>query len=275
MALGQPTLVFDIETITDLKAGRHLYRLDLSDADTEAALTKIRRQETGFDFPQLSLHEVVCISGLWIEDQRLKLFSWTQEHYTEKEILQRFVNIFNGQSPILVSWNGAQFDLPVIMQRCLYHGVSAAQLYDHGEWNRQKRFDNYQNRYQLRHTDLMDILSNFNTRNIQKLDDLAEILGFPGKRGIPGYHVLDYVRQQQWGRLSRYCEGDVLNTWLIYLRWLLLRGFVQPNQHQILIQQTIQYLQTQPQQQEFLQLWQQSAQYNPFTQNDFDTVLDE
>lgn len=273
MILGQPTLVFDIETITDLTAGRHLYRLDLSDEDTEAALTKIRRQETGFDFPQLALHEVVCISGLWVEDQHLKLFSWTQEDYTEKEILQRFVNIFKGQTPILVSWNGAQFDLPVIMQRCLYHGLSAAQLYDHGEWNRQKRFDNYQNRYQLRHTDLMDILSNFTVRNIQKLDDLAEILGLPGKRIVSGYHVFDYVRQQQWTHLSRHCEGDVLNTWLIYLRWLLLRGFVQSHQHQYLVQQTIQYLKHQPQQQEFLKLWQNSAQQTAFTQHDFDAFL--
>ena len=269
MSIGQPTLVFDIETITDLKAGRHLYRLDLTDEDTEAALNKIRRQETGSDFPQLPLHEVVCISGLWIENGEIKLFSWTQEQYSEQEILQRFVNIFQEKSPILVSWNGAQFDLPVIMQRCLYHGLSAAQLYDHGEWNRQKRFDNYQNRYQLRHTDLMDILANFNLRNIQKLDDLAELLGFPGKRLPSGYHVQNYVKEQQWTKLSTHCEGDVLNTWLIYLRWLLLRGFVQQEQHKEWVQTTIQYLQQHSQHQAYLSLWRESSQNNPFAQHDF------
>ena len=30
-----PTLVFDIETLTDLKAGAHLYHLDLPEADVE------------------------------------------------------------------------------------------------------------------------------------------------------------------------------------------------------------------------------------------------
>ncbi len=35
-----PTLVFDIETLTDLKAGAHLYHLDLPEADVEQALTK-------------------------------------------------------------------------------------------------------------------------------------------------------------------------------------------------------------------------------------------
>ncbi|MFI7851523.1 3'-5' exonuclease, partial [Acinetobacter baumannii] len=45
-----PTLVFDIETLTDLKAGAHLYHLDLPEADVEQALTKIRRQVSGMDF---------------------------------------------------------------------------------------------------------------------------------------------------------------------------------------------------------------------------------
>ena len=270
MSLGQPILVFDIETITDLKVGRHLYRLDLSDDVTESALAKIFRQDKGSDFPPLPLHEVVCISGLWIEGNDLKLFSWTQEHYTEKQLLQRFVNIFNEKHPILVSWNGKQFDLPVIMQRCLYHGVSAANLYEHGEWNRQKRQDNYQNRYQLRHTDLMDILSHFNLRNIQKLDDLAEYLGLAGKRLDTGYQVTEQVKQQQWLKMSTHCEGDVLNTWLIYLRWLLLRGFVSLDQYQTWLKATIHYVKSEPRQQKYLQLWQASAQQTVFTQHDFD-----
>ena len=45
-----PTLVFDIETLTDLKAGAHLYHLDLPEADVEQALTKIRRQESAWIF---------------------------------------------------------------------------------------------------------------------------------------------------------------------------------------------------------------------------------
>ena len=66
MNLRFPILVFDIETLTDLKAGAHLYHLDLPDTDVEQALTKIRRQESGMDFQRLPLHEIVCISGLWI-----------------------------------------------------------------------------------------------------------------------------------------------------------------------------------------------------------------
>jgi len=32
------------------------------------------------------------------------------------------------------------------------------------------------------------------------------------------------VAQKQWQQLSIYCESDVLNTWLIYLRWMRLIG---------------------------------------------------
>ena len=252
MSLAQPILVFDIETVTDLQAGRHLYQLELSDEATEAALAKILRQDKGHDFPPLVLHNVVCISGLWIENQEIKLFAWTQEQYTEKQLLQRFVQIFEHQRPILVSWNGSQFDLPVIMQRCLYHGISAAALYDHGEWNRHKRQDNYQNRYQLRHTDLMDVLSQFNLRHIQKLDEIAQFLGFPGKRIAQGYHVAQQVKDAQWDEMSAHCEGDVLNTWLIYLRWSLLRGFIDEQAHQLWIEHTIAYLKQQPKQQTYL-----------------------
>ena len=56
-----PVLIFDIETLTDLKSGAHLYGLDLPEADLDAALTKLRRQEAGTEFQRLSLHEIVCI----------------------------------------------------------------------------------------------------------------------------------------------------------------------------------------------------------------------
>ncbi|MCH4247522.1 MAG: 3'-5' exonuclease [Acinetobacter populi] len=269
---GYPVLVFDIETVTDVKAGSQLYGLDLPLDDAQQALNKLRRQEAGTEFPRTPLHEIVCISGLWIDQDKFQLFSWTRENFSEIEILQKFVGIFEKKSPILVSWNGGQFDLPVIMYRCLYHGVTAANLFEQGDWNPQKRHNNYQNRYHARHTDLMDVLASFNIRNFQKLDDVAQILGYPGKRGLSGYHVEDYVKQQQWLDLSSYCEGDVLNTWLIYLRWLLLRGFIQQAQHQDWIRHTILYLQQQPQHAEFLEIWQQTCLSTVFTQSDFNGI---
>ncbi len=75
--------------------------------------------------------------------------------------------------------------------------------------------------------------------------------GYPGKRGDGAYHVPEYVRAQEWLKLTSYCEGDVLNTWLVYLRWLLLKGQLLTQDHRHFIDQTIQFLQAQPQHQDF------------------------
>ena len=168
-----------------------------------------------------------------------------------------------------MSWNGSQFDLSVILFRAMYHGLSAPSLFDQGEIDQQKRFNNYQNRYHHRHVDLMDVMAMFNGRNFQKLDDIASFLGFPGKRGESGYHVPKYVQTQQWLKLTSYCEGDVLNTWLVYLRWLLLKGQLSQQDHQQWLQATIDYLHTQTQQTEFLQVWRQTSQYTVFTAHTF------
>ncbi|ALD02802.1 3'-5' exonuclease [Acinetobacter sp. TTH0-4] len=265
-----PVLVFDIETLTDLKSGAHLYGLDLPEADLAQALMKLRRQESGTDFQRLALHEIVCISGLWIDEQgSMKIFSFSREQHSESEILTKFLSIFDKRNPTLVSWNGSQFDLPVILFRAMYHGLSAPSLFDQGEIDQQKRYNNYQNRYHHRHVDLMDIMAMFNGRHFQKLDDVAHLLGYPGKRGDGAYHVPEYVHQQEWQKLTSYCEADVLNTWLVYLRWLLLKGQLLLNDYRDLVQQTIQFLSTQAQHADFLAIWRDTSQRTEFTAVDF------
>ena len=118
-----PVLIFDIETLTDLKSGAHLYGLDLPEADLEQALIKLRRQESGMDFQRLALHEIVCISGLWLDEQGgMKMFSFSREQHSEAEILTKFLSIFDKRHPTLVSWNGSQFDIPVILPKDTWFG---------------------------------------------------------------------------------------------------------------------------------------------------------
>ena len=263
--LSLPVLVFDIETIPDVSSGSRLYDLELPYDDSLLAMTAIRRQESSSDFPRLLLHEIVCISGIWAEDGNIKLFSFCQGSMSEKQILQRFLAIFDKHFPTLVSWNGSGFDLPVILLRAMHHGLSAQGLLDQGEFEQSRRYNNYQNRYQHRHTDLMDCLALFNVRNFQRLDELALFLGFPGKQGQSGYQVHDYVTNKQWDVLCQYCESDVLNTWLIYLRWQLLRGHLDVTQHRQWAQYTHDYIKKHlPNQHEFLAHWLKNASLSPF-----------
>ena len=96
----------------------------------------------------------------------MKLF-FSREQYSEAEILSKFYPYLISAYQLLVSWNGAQFDLPVIMLRAMYHGLTAPALFDQGEIDTQKRYNNYQNRYHQRHIDLMDVMAMFNGRHFQ------------------------------------------------------------------------------------------------------------
>ena len=93
-----------------------------------------------------------------------------------------------------------------------------------GENERGFRFNNYISRYHERHLDLMDVLSRYNQRQWIKLDDCAVALGFPGKSELSGSDVWPLYRQGGLEEIRAYCERDVLNTYLVYLRFEFLRG---------------------------------------------------
>ena len=134
-------------------------------------------------------------------------------------------------TPDLVSWNGAGFDLPVLHYRSLLHGVSAARFWETGDNDSSFRYSNYLSRFHWRHMDLMDVLSGFQGRGRAGLDAVATLLGFPGKVGMHGSQVWEVYLAGGLGRIRDYCETDVLNTYLVYLRFQLLRGHLNPTEH--------------------------------------------
>ena len=131
----------------------------------------------------------------------------------------------------MVSWNGAGFDLPVLHYRSLLHGVTAARYWETGDSDHSFRFSNYLSRFHWRHMDLMDILSGFQGRGRASLDDIATLLGFPGKVGMHGAQVWGEYLKGGLPRIRDYCETDVLNTYLIYLRFELVRGHLNGVEH--------------------------------------------
>ncbi len=123
-----------------------------------------------------------------------------------------------------MSWNGGGFDLPVLHYRALRCGVQAPRYWETGDEDGSFRYNNYLSRYHWRHLDLMDVLSGFQARSRASLADVAALLGFPGKLGFSGEQVWDAYLAGQLDAVRRYCETDVLNTYLIYLRFQYLRG---------------------------------------------------
>src|SRR5204863_166210 len=110
------------------------------------------------------------------------------------------------------SWNGGGFDLPVLHYRSLFHRISAPRYWEMGDHDHTFRWNNYLNRYQFRHTDLMDLLALYQNRAYVPLDQMATLLGFPGKMGMSGHRVWEYYQAGKIGEIRHYCETDVLNT---------------------------------------------------------------
>lgn len=218
--------VFDIETVPDLETGRHIYNLEgLSDVDTAKAMYHIRNQETGgSEFMRHHLHQIIAISVVFKNNDNVKVWSLGNEDADEKEILQRFFDGIDRYTPTLVSWNGSGFDLPVIHYRALKHGVNACRYWEMGQDDSSFKFNHYISRYHMRHMDLMDLLSGYQPRASAPLDQIALMLGFPGKAGMDGAKVFDAWLHGKITAVRNYCETDALNTYLVYLRFELMRG---------------------------------------------------
>jgi predicted PolB exonuclease-like 3'-5' exonuclease len=142
----------------------------------------------------------------------------------EPALINGFFKTIAHYTPTLVSWNGSGFDLPVLHYRSLIHGVVASRYWDTGEDDRDFKFNNYLNRYHSRHVDLMDVLAKFNGRANAPLDDLAKLCGFPGKLGMDGSQVWKAWQAGRRDEIRAYCETDVVNTWLVYCRYRLIKG---------------------------------------------------
>lgn len=219
-------LAFDIETIPDMAAGRRLYGLDgLSDEDVARAMFQRRRQETGgSEFLPLHLHRVVAIAIVLRRGDEFRLWSLGAPQSDEAELIARFYEGIEKFTPDLVSWNGGGFDLPVLHYRALCHGIAAPRYWEIGDNETGFRYNNYLARFHWRHTDLMDVLAGFQLRAAAPLDEIAQLCGLPGKLGMHGSQVWEAYLAGEIVRIRDYCETDALNTYLIYLRFELMRG---------------------------------------------------
>ena len=225
-----PVLVFDIETIPDVAGLRRLHGLpaDMSDAEVAELAFQQRRAQNNSDFLPHYLQRVATISCVLRSGDALKVWSLSEPEQGEGEIIQRFFDGVEKFTPQLVSWNGGGFDLPVLHYRGLVHGVTAPRYWDMGDGDygdsRDFKWNNYISRYHTRHLDLMDLLAMYQPRANAPLDDLAKLIGFPGKLGMDGSKVWDAFQQGRISEIRDYCETDVVNTYLVLCRFRLMRG---------------------------------------------------
>ena len=232
-----PTLAFDIETVPDVAGLRILRNLpaDLPDAEVAEIAFHHRRAQTGGDFLPLHLQRVVAISCVLREGVHWRVWSVGKPGDDEGTLIQRFFDGIEKFTPTIVSWNGSGFDLPVLHYRGLIHHVTAPRYWDMGEGDfrdsKDFKWNNYISRYHARHTDLMDVLASYNPRGNAPLDDLAKLCGFAGKLGMDGAQVWGAFQGGKLDEIRAYCETDVVNTYLLYLRFQQMRGALDREQY--------------------------------------------
>ena len=227
-----PILVFDIETVPDVAGARRLRPAlaGLADAEVAQRLFDERREKTGSDFLPLHLHRVVAISCAFRDDSGFRVRSIGQPDDDEGKLIQAFFATIDRYTPQLVSWNGGGFDLPVLHYRGLVHGVRAARYWELGDDDRDFRYNNYISRYHTRHIDLMNLLAMYQPRASVPLDDLSKLCGLAGKLGMDGSKVWDAFQVGGIEQIRNYCETDVVNTYLMYLRFQRMRGVLDDTQ---------------------------------------------
>jgi len=229
-------LVLDIETVPDLDRWK---RPDVTpDTSTQpsaqapgaaSASAPGSRPDRG-GFPPTWAHRVVVIGCLWLDHgYRLKRFGVIGDRTAgpadqrERALLESFSRDVGKSRPVLVTYNGRSFDLPVIAMRSLCHGISLGWYY---------RERNVRYRYSDEgHLDLCDWLADHGATRSGSLDAVARLIGLPGKVGVDGSQVEGLYQSGQLADIQKYCLADVAQTALLFLRFRLLQGQLPPDRY--------------------------------------------
>ena len=228
-----PLLVFDIETIPDVAGIRRVHDIgeQVDDAGVVAWFSQRRRAGSGSDFAPLHLQQVVAIGCALRDAAGVRVWSVGEASDPEPELIRRFFDGIEKYTPQLVSWNGGGFDLPVLNHRALIHGITASRYWDWGDDDKEFRYNNYLARFHTRHLDLMDVVAQYQPRASAGLDAMARLCGFPGKLGMDGSEVAGAIAEGRIGDVRAYCECDVVNTYLVYQRFRLMRGEIDAGEY--------------------------------------------
>jgi len=224
--------VFDVETIPDTEATERLLGLEHGAVDEEALRDQLAQYHLEITngqnpFPRQPFHRIAAISFLTAEIHRdeaenesfvlSELRSGGREDASERELIRGFFQHLERIKPRLVTFNGRGFDLPVLKYRAMKHGIAAAWLHQAGDkWN------HYGHRYSHDwHCDLSEVLSDYGASARVRLDEVCSVFGIPGKMETSGGDVAELYDAGDVAAIRDYCELDALNTYLVYLRYML------------------------------------------------------
>ncbi|GHT35984.1 hypothetical protein FACS189427_06630 [Planctomycetales bacterium] len=173
-----------------------------------------------------------------------------EPNYRPHEICAKFWKGWKAyKQPTLVSFNGRGFDIPMLELAAFRFGISIPDWFAANA----KTFEQPRNRFNIKaHLDLFDILTNFGAARFNGgLNLAANILGKPGKMDTMGFMVQDIYdnnpedRSESLKRINDYCRCDVLDTYFVFLRTMILSGNLSLSDEHTIVGKTKDWLNSQ------------------------------
>jgi predicted PolB exonuclease-like 3'-5' exonuclease len=233
----QRAVIFDLETVPDLAAGRELLKADSGVTDEQVRRMLGERyarpgEDPNYAFVKVPLQRIVCIGAIYAE--RTDEGPWTVARSgvghigvrPERELVERFVDsLKEAPSPQLVGFSSSSFDLPVLRYRAFALAVPALTI--HGGNGK-----DYWYRYGRDHVDICDVISGFGASARPSLTELAALAGIPAKiSGIDGSQVEPMVAAGRIEEVAAYCDTDIFVTYILFLRFSLVTGGINLNSY--------------------------------------------
>lgn len=134
-----------------------------------------------------------------------------RSEFEEREQLKLFWNSYDQHYTRFVTFNGARFDLPVLVMRSLYLDVSHPEITFYPAWK-------------SNHIDLYERLScNGARRDVHSLKFYAKRMGFTTLDKVDGSQIAQLVVEERWPEIEAHCLSDIGLTHALANRLGLLK----------------------------------------------------
>ena len=228
-------MVYDIESIVDRKLLNRIAYAGEGLTDDEAYQKHVDHlmETRGSNFVNAVYHIPVCLAALAVNKdyslQKIGLLGGDDKR-TPGSITSHFWDVYNSKSPVLVDFNGSGYDVRLMELWAYRQGISVK-----GE-----HFAKFGARYRFaddKHLDLQDALNNNGSiRYTGGLNLFSKLLGKPGKMETKGDMVEELYAQGKMFEIEDYCLGDTLDTYFVFLRWMVVKGQLNLNKEQRLVE---------------------------------------
>ena len=231
-------LIFDVESIADGDLIREV-KYPGQTLSAEEAVRKFQDElveESGKTFIPYTYQRpiAVVIAKVGPDLDLIDIVSLDEPNFRSHVIADNFWRGWEVYGcPQWVTFNGRGFDLPLMELAAFRYGISVPAWFSMSG----PSYKHCRNRYNLEaHFDLHEFLTNFNATWFRGgLDLAAQLVGKWGKINVKGEQVQEMFNCGELQAISDYCRCDVLDTYFVFLRSMLMFGKVTREREQELV----------------------------------------